>query len=67
MTGNRNAINKEEINEGEVQIASVSTNKIINDNNFLLYIETMGQYTSPQPWASEGFFQIFFSGGAKSG
>ena len=30
MTGNRNA-NKKEINEGEMQIASVSRKKIINN------------------------------------
>jgi len=32
MTGNRNANKKEEINEGEMQIASVSRKKIINND-----------------------------------
>jgi len=46
MTGNRNANKKEEINEGEMQIASVSRKKITNK---LIYIETNDWYTLPQP------------------
>jgi len=32
MTGSRNAIKKEEINEGKMQIASVTRKKITNNN-----------------------------------
>jgi len=44
MTGNRNAIKKEEINVGEMQIANVSRKKITNNNlhwdNWLIYMTT---------------------------
>jgi len=45
MTGNRNANKKEEINEGEMQIESVSRKKIINKinlhwDNWLIYLTT---------------------------
>jgi len=36
MTGNRNANKKEEINEGEMQIESVSRKKITNNNKSTL-------------------------------
>jgi len=32
MTGNRNANKKEEINEGEMQLANVTRKKFTNDN-----------------------------------
>jgi len=46
MTGNRNANKKKEINEVEMQIASVSRKKITNK---FIYIETNDWYTLPQP------------------
>jgi len=45
MTGNWNANKKENINEGGMQIASVSRKNITNK---LIYIETIDWYTWPQ-------------------
>jgi len=44
MTGNWNP-NKKEINEGEMQIASMPRKKITNR---VIYIETIVRYTWPQ-------------------
>ena len=46
MTSNWNANKKEEINEGEMQLASVTRKKITNKK--LIYIEAIDQYTWPQ-------------------